>query len=205
MKKLLLMLVIAALGCAVPAAADTFTLTGVSGNSQGGFYTAPYFLSQNGSPSFGAMCVDFTHHLTIGESWEASTTNLGSGDLSNTRLGAAGYATYREEAWLYEQFLNGAGSSGDINFAVWALTSADAKASAGWTAGAQGWYDLALSTDLSAFDKEMVHFTVITPHDLTGTGPQEFITPVATPEPGSLALLGSGMLGLAGFARKKLK
>jgi len=203
-KKLLFIVVTAVLAFAVPAAADTITLASVSSNAQGGVYTAPYFLSLNGGTAFGAMCVDFTHETTVGETWEASITNLGSGDLSDTRLGAAAYVTYREEAWLYDQFLAGAGPSGDINFAVWALTSADAMTSAGWTAGAQHWYDLATTTDLTGFDSAMVRFNVITPHDLTGTGPQEFITPVATPEPGGLLLMGSGMLGLAGYARRKM-
>ena len=101
----------------LPAAADSVTLTGVSGNTQGGVYTSPYFLSINGGADVAVMCVDFDHHLTVGETWDATLTNM-NGDLSNTRLGASGFATYREEAWLYEKFLSGAGSSGDINYAV---------------------------------------------------------------------------------------
>jgi hypothetical protein len=146
------------------------------------------------------MCVDFDHHSTVGESWDANITDMSSSDLSNTRLGASGSATYREQAWLYTQFLNGASPSGDINFAAWALTSSNAMASAGWTPGAQHWYDLATTTDLAGFST--VNFRIITPSDLTGLGPQEFI--VSTPEPGGLFLLGSGMLGIAGLVRKKI-
>lgn len=203
MKKLFGMFIIAALACVLPAAADTITFTATGSNSQGGFYTAPYFLSVNGGPNIAAICVDFTHDVTVGESWDGSVTNLGSADLSSTRLGDSGFATYREEAWLYSQFLAGAAPSGDINFAVWALTSPSAMSSSGWTAGAQHWYDLATTTNLTSFDTAMVNFNVITPKDLTGTGPQEYI--VATPEPGGLVLIGSGLLGLAGFGRKKLK
>ena len=191
---------------AVPAAADSVTLTGVSGNVQGGVYTSPYFLSINGGPDVAVMCVDFDHHVTVGESWDATLTSM-TGDLSNTRLGASGFATYREEAWLYQQFLNGAASSGDINYAVWALTAPDAMTSAGWSVGAQNWFNLATTTDLTGFDSTMVKFTIITPNDLSGEGPQEFLSTavvVPTPEPGGLFLLGGGMLGLAGFARKKI-
>lgn len=187
------------------ATADTITLSAVSSNTQGGVYTAPYFLSVNGSSSFGAMCVDFSHETAVGQSWDGDITNLASADLSGTRLGVSGHDTYREEAWLYQQFLDGAGPSGDINFAVWALTDASAKSSAGWTTGAQHWFDLATTTDLSSFDSAMVHFNVITPRDLTGAGPQEFITTNNTPEPAGLLLLGSGMLGMVGLVRKKIR
>ena len=79
--------------------------------------------------------------------------------------------------------------------------------SPGWTIGAQNWFNLATTTDLTGFDSTMVKFTIITPTDLSGSGPQEFLSAavvVPTPEPGGLFLLGGGMLGLAGFARKKI-
>src|SRR3954470_24719328 len=127
MKRLFALLVVAALACALPLAADTITLAGVGGNSQGGVSTAPYFLSVNGGADFGAMCIDFTHHSTVGETWNGSVSVLAASSVGNTRLGASGYATYREQAWLYSQFLAGAGPSGDINYAAWALTSPEAR------------------------------------------------------------------------------
>jgi hypothetical protein len=143
--------------------------------------------------------VDFDHHVTIGESWDGTVSNM-AGDLSNTRLGASGFDIYREQAWLYSQFLAGNGPSGDINFAIWALTSANAESSAGWTAGAQDWLNLANSTDLANFST--LNYNIITPADLTPNGPQEYV--VATPEPAGLVLLGSGLLGLGGLARRKM-
>jgi hypothetical protein len=203
MKKLIGLFIVAALACALPLVADSIKLDAVSDNSQGGVFTAPYFLSIGGGADISAMCIDFTHHSTVGETWDGNISALIDGDLDGTRLGDSGYVSYREQAWLYSQFMAGAGPSGDINYAVWAITSADAKTSAGWTDGAQHWYELATMTDLTGFST--VSFNIITPKDLTGTGSQEFITTSTAPEPAGLVLVGSGLLGLAGFGRRKLR
>jgi hypothetical protein len=198
MKKLLMIIALAALAW-LPATADTIRLDGTGSNSQGGVTTAPYFLSVNGGVDISAICVDFDHHVTVGESWSGTVTNM-AGNLSNTRLGASGFDIYREQAWLYSQFLSGAGPSGDINFAIWALESANAMSSPGWDTGAQQWLNLARTTDLANFST--VNFNIITPTDLTSNGPQEYV--VATPEPGGLILLGSGLLGFGGLMRKRM-
>src|SRR3954468_7386588 len=126
MKKLIGLFIVAALVCALPLTADSIKLDAVSSNSQGGVSTAPYFLSINGGADISAMCIDFTHHSSVGETWDGNISALIAGDLDSTRLGDSGYATYREQAWLFSQFMAGAGPSGDINYAVWALSSADA-------------------------------------------------------------------------------
>jgi len=48
-------------------------------------------------------------------------------------------------------------------------------------------------------------WTILTDVNNTAFSAQEFLiqTPVATPEPGTIMLLGSGILGVYGFSRKK--
>jgi hypothetical protein len=47
-------------------------------------------------------------------------------------------------------------------------------------------------------------FTLYIPSNDTPSGPQEFIGTATTPEPSSLMLFGSGLIGMAGVIRRKL-
>ena len=84
---------------------------------------------------------------------------------------------------------------GNINFALWKIMSpsVDLGQAPPGTEGAQYWYDLARTTNLSNIDFSNVR--ILTPTDAhSQVGDQEFL--FLTPEPGTLALIGSGILGL---------
>ena len=75
MKSTFLMIGMIGASLAVNAFAETVTLTGVNGvsttvNGQG-VYVSPYEISIDGAASIEAWCVDFTDHVSIGESWGA--------------------------------------------------------------------------------------------------------------------------------------
>jgi hypothetical protein len=194
---------------ACPVFADTqVTLTGVGGASQGGVYVAPYLLSFNGGQSLEAICDDYTHEVYIGESWTGTIETFAS--LTGSRNGPAMFQQYAETAWLFTQFLSNPSNAGDINFAIWALfspTQTEANTS-GWTAGAQNdltaaqqWFNQNCSTSTDTCKGiNLANFEIVTPTDLSATGPQEYL--IMTPEPSSVVLLGIGLI-LIGIAWRK--
>ena len=196
------------------------------------FYVSPYagLIDYNTSTGTGRAvelnCVDYFHDVFIGDVWTANVTNLGSAtdaQLLNTRYGSLNSGSlgtilqlYKQAAWLTSQTDRpnpGAAGSADetraIQSAIWTLfNNYDGQAalapsyddpttlgnsSAWWVAQSQ-----LAENQLSAADLQ--NYTILS--DAAG-GKQEFIIRTATPEPGTVLLMLTGIVVLFVVVRRR--
>ena len=202
-----LLLVVAALSlCATSALASSVTmqLTSVGGNNAGGVYTYPYYFSINGKAPVALICDSYDNEVTIGETWKANVTSLlsGAGLFGNQLL------DYKAAGLIFKSILSGTLSANVGNFAIWGLFSTNAQNSAYFqSSGAAGveaaYLALAATAPNSAYNG-LVLYTPIAGTQSWGGMPQEYIGYSPVPEPGTITLFGTGLLSLAGMARRKL-
>ncbi len=191
------------------AAQTTFTLTGTGGQSVGGYGIYPYYGQLNDGPIFTVMCDDFTTDVGVPSTWNANLTDLSTGNLSNTKFGSGPGAlrSYEEAFWLFGQTSTPTGSAdlAGLQLTIWSLfdTPGDPVLqglieSNGYAGDVSYWLTLAsadASTNLADYSGDII----ISP--ASGQTGQEQLE--STPEPGTLILFGSGILGLSNVLRKR--
>jgi hypothetical protein len=192
------LLLAAAFVAAAPLRAQTsFTLVSGSPVSAFGYEVGPYsgiLGTGSSAQTLFIYCIDVAHTVTPGQQWEVNLTNLGTGAGIGTNTRSGDLELYRQAAWLTTQYAPHPEATADIQATIWNLFgtfAGVAPSSDYWFLQAQANY---ASADYSGF---LVATDVNMALETSG---QEFI--IVTPEPSTVALFATGLLGVLGVAAR---
>jgi|GEM_PF-2325105 len=199
----------------------------------GAEYVYPYyftFTGPGGTDSLVAMsCMNYNRDIGLGESWDVTPVLVSTiNPSSSIDNGAFNGAQVLEDAYLFNEYAAATGNAtltSEIQYAIWSImdptdinsSNSNVNFFGAFDPTSQGLAATAISlasTEPSSYYRNDVAFVPVNgtqtaePGDSSTYGePQLFMTdpvpPAITPEPTSLILLGTGLLGTVAFMRRK--